>query len=159
MNICEACGKNEPHGCGCLGSIRLKALADRVADLEHAIRYALEKCETVEAGPRLGAALLVLRGAIRSSAPSVTLTILFVVNGEDVRVEAESDVLLSAVRNKALELSRNTGRPGADWEVRRDDGVLLDPEQTLAAQGIEIIGTALRSPLFVTLRCGVGGST
>lgn len=95
--------------------------------------------------------------ALKGAPPATAVSLLFVVNGEDVRVEAVPSVRLSAARDRALVLSHNTGRLGPDWEVRRDNGALLDPEQTLAAQGLDK-SAALQRPIFVTLRCGVGGS-
>ena len=47
-------------------------------------------------------------------------TVKFVVsaNGEPVTFEAGMDEPLAAVRAKALELSKNVGRPADDWDLK-----------------------------------------
>ena len=80
------------------------------------------------------------------------ITIIFIVNGEDVPVDASVHAPLLAARNKALADSHNTGRPPEEWEVRDERGVLLPPEQK-----VETFNFPDRVRLFLTLRVGAGG--
>lgn len=79
-------------------------------------------------------------------------TIVFVVNGEDVTVTANSHEPLGAARNKALAVSKNTGRPPEEWEIRNAEGTPLDP-----GQKIMLFGFGPRVRLFLTLKVGAGG--
>jgi hypothetical protein len=80
------------------------------------------------------------------------ITIVFIVNGEDVAVEANLNAPLQTARNKALELSHNTGRPPEEWEIRDERGQMLDSAAKISSfeftDGIR---------LFLTLRVGAGG--
>ena len=80
------------------------------------------------------------------------LTIVFIVNGEDVPVEASVHAPLLAARNKALADSHNTGRPPEEWEIRDERGELLPPDRK-----VEAFNFADRVRLFLTLRVGAGG--
>lgn len=80
------------------------------------------------------------------------MTIVFVVNGEDVSLTANPAEPLGAARNKALAVSRNTGRPPDEWEIRDEAGVMLDPGQKIAT-----FGWGQRVRLFLALKVGAGG--
>lgn len=80
------------------------------------------------------------------------ISIVFVVNGEDVPVTVNPHEPLGAARNKALSLSKNTGRPPEEWEIRDEAGTPLDPGQKIATFGF---GPRVR--LFLTLKVGAGG--
>jgi hypothetical protein len=75
--------------------------------------------------------------------------VLFIVNGEDVPVQADPDLPLALAKRRALTLSRNTGRPDQDWELRHETGVLVDEEAASS--------TVDGRRLFLTLRVGAGG--
>ncbi len=79
------------------------------------------------------------------------MRLILIVNGEDVPVEVKRPCRLSAVRDEALRLSRNTGRPTWDWELCDVRGNRLDADQL--AQEFES-GTKM----FLTLVVGAGGS-
>ena len=82
-----------------------------------------------------------------------SITILFIVNGEDVPVDARLDAPLADARDRALQVSRNTSRPPDEWEVRDQKGALLPVEQPVGA---------FRFPqdvkLFLSLKVGAGGT-
>jgi len=80
------------------------------------------------------------------------ITIVFVVNGEDVTVSVNPHEPLGAARNKALAVSKNTGRPPEEWEIRNDSGTPLDP-----GQKIHSFAFGSRVRLFLTLKVGAGG--
>lgn len=80
------------------------------------------------------------------------ITIIFIVNGEDVPVNADVHAPLADARNKALADSHNTGRPPEEWEVRDERGVRLQPDQKVKAFSFPD-----RARLFLTLQIGVGG--
>jgi hypothetical protein len=80
--------------------------------------------------------------------------LLFIVNGEDMGydvTDAELDLPTRLYMSLVLVDSRNTGRYAGDWELRADTGVPLhkdDPIRFIVERG---------RPVFLTLRCGVGG--
>lgn len=80
------------------------------------------------------------------------LTLIFVINGEDVEVDANVNAPLKVARNKALTESGNTGRPFDDWETRDEAGTVLDPDQKVGTFDFED-GTRL----FLNLAVGAGG--
>jgi len=80
------------------------------------------------------------------------VTIVFVINGEDVTVEQNENAPLKAARDKALEQSGNTGRPFDEWEIRNEQGELLDPTAK-----IETFGFTDGVRLFLNLMVGAGG--
>lgn len=79
--------------------------------------------------------------------------ILFIVNGEDVPVNANLHEPLASARDRALAESKNIGRNFSEWEIRNDQGVLLDPAEKVGA-----FGFASGVKLFLTLKVGAGGS-
>ncbi len=79
-------------------------------------------------------------------------TIVFIVNGEDVPATVNTHEKLHAARNKALAASKNTGRPPDEWEIRDEQGTLLDPNATIAS-----FSFPPRVRLFLTLKVGAGG--
>lgn len=80
--------------------------------------------------------------------------IIFIVNGENVPVEADINSPLAEARNKALAASYNTGRPPDEWGIRDERGVLLSPDAKVESYGFK---EAVR--LFLTLGTGAGGYT
>lgn len=81
------------------------------------------------------------------------ITLIFIVNGVDVLVEANINQPLKVARDKALKDSNNTGRPVDEWEVHNDEGEALD-----STQKIEALGLGDGSRLFLNLKVGAGGS-
>jgi len=81
------------------------------------------------------------------------ITLIFIVNGVDVPVEANLNEPLKVARNKALEESNNTGRPMDEWEVHNDEGQALETDQK-----IEALGLVDGARLFLNLKVGAGGS-
>jgi len=80
------------------------------------------------------------------------ITLIFIVNGVDVPVQANLNQPLKVARNQALKDSNNTGRPEDEWEVHNDEGAALDPTQK-----INDLGLSDGDRLFLTLKVGAGG--
>ncbi len=81
-----------------------------------------------------------------------SITLIFIVNGVDVRVEANLHSPLKEARNRALADSNNTGRPMDEWEIHNAAGKPLDPDKK-----IEELGLTDGTRLFLNLRVGAGG--
>ena len=81
------------------------------------------------------------------------ITLIFIVNGVDVPVEANLNQPLNVARNKALEESNNTGRPVDEWEVHNDEGLALDSDQK-----VEDLDLKEGDRLFLNLKVGAGGA-
>jgi hypothetical protein len=80
------------------------------------------------------------------------ITIVFIVNGEDVPIATNVRPPLREAVARALTQSGNTGRPVDDWEVRDANGALLD-----TSRRIEDFAFSSGVRLFVSLRVGAGG--
>lgn len=80
------------------------------------------------------------------------IKIIFVVNGVDTPIEANVHEPLKAARNKALEVSNNTGRPADEWQVHTEDGVLLDADKKIMELELK---DGVR--LLLSLTVGAGG--
>lgn len=88
------------------------------------------------------------------AAPQVgAIALKFIVNGEEVLIELATDDPLSTAVAAALEKSRNTGRPAAEWELRRDNGVVIPDQGQTPTQ----LGLASGTLLYLSLRAGAGG--
>jgi len=81
------------------------------------------------------------------------ITLIFIVNGVDVLVEANINEPIKVARNQALKDSNNTGRPVDEWEVHNDEGVALDPTKK-----IEELVLVDGARLFLNLKVGAGGA-
>jgi len=81
------------------------------------------------------------------------ISLIFIVNGVDVSIDANNNQPLKVARNKALKESNNTGRPMDEWEIHNDQGQILDPEKK-----IEDFGLAEGARLFLNLKVGAGGA-
>ena len=73
-------------------------------------------------------------------------------NGEPVSFEAGLDQPMAAVRAKALELSKNVGRPADDWDLKDEAGTVLDANRTVRDYHF-----GREAFLFLSLRAGVAG--
>ena len=80
------------------------------------------------------------------------IEIVFVVNGENVPVDANVHEALRVAVQHALTASQNTGRPPDEWEVRDAKGALLDVNRK-----IEEFKFSSGVRLFISLRVGAGG--
>jgi hypothetical protein len=80
--------------------------------------------------------------------------LVFIINGEDFKVDTHADELLKAAVEKALIESGNTGRRSPkEWEVRDAAGILLE-----MARDIKSLGLADGARLFLSLKVGAGGA-
>jgi hypothetical protein len=75
-----------------------------------------------------------------------------VVNGTPAEIEQNVHSPLSAVIERALSETGNVGQPPENWELRDEQGVLLEP-----GRKIESYGFAGAVTLFLSLKAGVGG--
>lgn len=75
-----------------------------------------------------------------------------VVNGEPVVVEANENAPLRTVVEKALGETQNVGQPADNWELRDEDGKLLD-----LTKKIGTFAFAAGMTLLLSLKAGVAG--
>jgi hypothetical protein len=80
------------------------------------------------------------------------VSVVFIVNGVSVALDLPGNQPLQASRNRALELTQNTGRPKDEWDIKDETGRTLDPTQTPLEAGLQDSAT-----IFLTLRAGAGG--
>jgi hypothetical protein len=80
------------------------------------------------------------------------LEITVVVSGQPERLKVNVHQTLEHVVRDALNRSGNPGQAPADWELRTEDGRLLDQSQTVSQAGI-----ADGTTLFLSPRAGAGG--
>lgn len=80
------------------------------------------------------------------------MIVIFVINGEDVPIEADDSNTLENIRNQVLVSSHNTGRSPEDWVIRNEKGELLEPASLITDASIKN-----GSKLFLTLKIGLGG--
>lgn len=81
------------------------------------------------------------------------IEITIVVSGQPERLRAEEHEKLERLVREALRHSGNEGQPPSDWELRTEDGRLLNQEETVAEAGVENGQT-----LFLSPKAGAGGS-
>jgi hypothetical protein len=89
-------------------------------------------------------------GGHGGGASKVQITV--VVNGVPVDIEQNENSPLEAIIGRALEQTGNVGQPVENWELRDEQGVLLDAERKIETYGF---GPAVT--LFLSLKAGVGG--
>ena len=80
------------------------------------------------------------------------IRIVFIINGENVPVEADTNSPLHVARDLALTKSHNVGRPLHEWEIRDEMGELLWGDMTVESHGIPV-----NTQLFLSLKVGAGG--
>ncbi len=80
------------------------------------------------------------------------IKIIFIVNGVDVPVDVNLNAPIQTGRNKALELSNNTGRPPEEWEIHNDAGEPLVPSNKASQLNLKD-----GDRLFLNLKVGAGG--
>ncbi len=79
-------------------------------------------------------------------------TVTVIVNGIAQEVEANINAPLHTLLEHALEVSGNTGQPKENWELRDEQGNILD-----LSRKIEEYGFSEATKLFLNLKAGVGG--
>jgi hypothetical protein len=90
-------------------------------------------------------------GKGQAGADKVRLTI--VVNGTPTEIEQNVNSPLRAVIERALAATGNdAGQPVENWELRDEQGVLLEPDRKIGS-----FGFAGAATLFLSLKAGVGG--
>jgi len=80
------------------------------------------------------------------------ISLIFIVNGVDVPIDANLNQPLKVAREKALKESNNTGRPADEWEIHNDKGQILDPDKK-----VKELGLTDGDRLFLNLKVGAGG--
>lgn len=78
--------------------------------------------------------------------------LIFIINGQDFPIEANTQAPLIEAVQRALAESDNTGRPPDEWEVRDASGVLLEKNRTP-----KDLGLIEEVRLFLSLSVGAGG--
>lgn len=81
-----------------------------------------------------------------------SLELVVVVNGQPAPVTGNVNSPLHTVIPKALEATGNVGQPVENWELRDQDGKLLDISKKTGS-----FGFVEGSRLFLNLKAGVGG--
>lgn len=79
------------------------------------------------------------------------ITLIFIINGEEVTVETNVKAPLKSAVEKALLESENTGRPITDWQVKYN-GQVLDINSK-----IEDLNLPDNAELVLSLKVGEGG--
>jgi len=83
-----------------------------------------------------------------------TITLVFIINGEDVSVDTSVNAALISAVERALSKSGNTGRRDPqEWELRDSSGVLLDSRRS-----VKELGLVNGARLFLSLRVAAGGA-
>lgn len=80
------------------------------------------------------------------------ITLVFVINGQEVPEETNLNAPLHSSVHRALEASGNSGRGVDQWEIRDANGVLLEPDRKVGQ-----LNLSDRARLFVSLKVGAGG--
>jgi hypothetical protein len=77
-------------------------------------------------------------------------TLMIVVGGKPIPVEADVNASIQSVVARALETSGNTGQPAQNWELRDADGRDVDLHKKVG-------DFANGTKLFLNQKVGVGG--
>lgn len=86
--------------------------------------------------------------------PSRNFYLIFIINGESFEVACSPAELLKLAVETALRESGNTGRREiSEWEVRNEDGVLLE-----MGREIEKLDLKRGAQLFLSLKVAAGGA-
>ena len=80
--------------------------------------------------------------------------ITIVVNGKPEGLKVGLDEQIGEAVKAALEQSGNSGQPADQWELRDENGQILDTGKKIGESGI---GPGAK--LFLNLKAGVGGSS
>jgi hypothetical protein len=82
------------------------------------------------------------------------IEVIVVVSGQPERIRINLHQTLEHLVREALQRSGNEGQSPSDWELRREDGTLLDQGQRVGEAGITE-GTTL----FLSPKAGAGGES
>ena len=80
------------------------------------------------------------------------IDVTVVVSGQPERLKVNVHQTLEHLVHEALQKSGNKGQAPSEWELRTEDGRLLDQSATVAAGGIQDGMT-----LFLSPKAGAGG--
>lgn len=86
---------------------------------------------------------------------SEKVEVVIVVSGQPERLKVKADERLEHVVHEALKKTGNQGQPSSEWELRTEDGRLLDQSQTVAEAGIHSGMTLFLSPTAGAGGCGI----
>jgi hypothetical protein len=75
-----------------------------------------------------------------------------IVNGQEAKVKARESERLGSLIPPALEETGNSGQPPENWELRDEQGTLLEPERLIGD-----FNFPKKVRLFLNLKAGVGG--
>ena len=81
------------------------------------------------------------------------LNLNFIVNGQSVSVEAESECDFQDAAVLALDKSGNSGQPVGNWELRDSAGSIIDMAETVVQSNPRCGET-----IYLNLKAGVGGN-
>jgi len=81
------------------------------------------------------------------------LELTFVVNGEDVVLDVPEHQPLHAAVSQALAKSKNDARPANEWELRYEDGTMIED----LSKPVNEYGFKPGIRLYLTLKVGAGG--
>lgn len=81
------------------------------------------------------------------------IEVVVVVSGQPERLKVNVHQTLEHLVHEALQRTANRGQAPADWELRTEDGRLLDQALAVVAAGVND-GTTL----FLSPKAGAGGS-
>ena len=80
------------------------------------------------------------------------ITIFIIVMGEEKEYDVNIKKKLEPIVRKVLADTGNAGQPISKWQLRTEDGRLLDVEKTIEEENINN-----RDKLFLSLKQGKGG--
>ena len=80
------------------------------------------------------------------------IEVVVVVSGQSERLRLNVHQTLAHLVHEALQRSGNQGQAPSEWELRTEDGRLLDQNLTAAAAGLQDGAT-----LFLSPKAGAGG--
>ena len=80
------------------------------------------------------------------------IDVTVVVSGQPERLKVNVNQSLEHLVHEALQKSGNTGQPPSEWELRTEDGTLLDQSDTAGSAGLSDGITVFLSP-----KAGAGG--
>jgi len=84
--------------------------------------------------------------------PTENIDVIVVVSGQPEPLKVNVHQTVEHLVHDALQKSGNSGQAPAEWELRTEDGRLLDQSQTVAVAGIQEGMT-----LFLSPKAGAGG--
>ena len=84
--------------------------------------------------------------------PEQNIEVIVVVSGQPQHFKVNVHQKLEQLVREALQKSGNEGQPPSDWELRREDGALLDQDTRVRDAGV-----AAGVTLFLNPKAGAGG--